>query len=66
MRYIKKVLEVLGVLPLVIIHELLKKVIPNWDLKEYQISLANNMGEGSAMGKNTNFQRHQENGQRTI
>ena len=37
-------------------------MIPKWDLKQHEISLASKMGEGSSMGKNTNLQRHQENG----
>ena len=49
MRYIKEVLGVLGVLPLVVIHGLpLPMVIPKWSLDEYEIRQASNRGEGSS------------------
>lgn len=48
MRYIKEVLGVLGVLPLVVIHGLPLKVIPKWSFDEYEINQANKRGEGSS------------------
>lgn len=57
MRYIKEVLGVLGVLPLVVIHGLLRVAIPKGSLEKCEISQAKKMGEGSSTEKN---ERHQK------
>lgn len=60
MRYTKEGLGVPGVLPSVVIHELLRVVTPKWCLGEYEFSQANKMGEGSSMEKKENIKRHQK------
>lgn len=60
MRYTKEGLGLLGVLPSVVIHELLRVVIPKWNLGEYELSQANKMGDGSSREKKENIQRNQK------
>lgn len=54
MRYVKAGLRILGVLALVVMHGLLRVLVPKWSLEEYEF------GGRSSMEKKENIQRHQK------